>query len=109
MTVSAFPDIRAHIAQLMEAARSVVAPAHPEVVAVIERPKQVQHGDYACNVAMQLAKPLRRNPREIATAIIAALPPSAYVAKTEIAGAGFINVFLKPGIKRAIVPHILAQ
>ena len=107
MTTHEFPDLRAHIADLFNAARAAVAPAHGDVVAVVERPKQAQHGDYACNVAMQLAKPLRRNPREIANAIIAALPPSPYVAKTEIAGAGFINVFLKPAIKRAIVPHVL--
>ena len=58
---------------------------------------------------MQLAKPLKRNPRDIATALIAALPVSPYVAKAEIAGAGFINLFLNPAIKRAIVPHILAR
>ncbi|MDB5811084.1 MAG: arginine--tRNA ligase [Betaproteobacteria bacterium] len=109
MTPPVFPDIRAHIAELMDAARSVVAPAQSEVVAVIERPKQAEHGDFACNLAMQLAKPLRRNPRDIATALIAAMPASPHIAKTEIAGAGFINIFLKPKTQRAIVPHILAK
>jgi arginyl-tRNA synthetase len=109
MTASAFPDVRAHIAQLMEAARTVVAPSHADIIAVIERPKQAQHGDFACNLAMQLAKPLRRNPRDIATALIAAMPASPHIAKTDIAGAGFINIFLKPETQRAIVPHILAQ
>ncbi|MCX7138869.1 MAG: arginine--tRNA ligase, partial [Proteobacteria bacterium] len=108
MTISAFPDLRAHIAGLLEAARVAVAPAQAEAKVVIERPKQAQHGDYACNVAMQLAKPLRRNPRDIATALIAALPASPYVAKTEIAGAGFINFFLKPEAHQAAVAHILA-
>jgi arginyl-tRNA synthetase len=93
----------------MDAARAAVAPAEASVVAVIERPKQAQHGDFACNVAMQLAKRLKRNPREIAAALIAALPASSYLAKAEIAGAGFINLFLKPAIKRAIVPHILVR
>ena len=108
MTISAFPDLRAHIAGLLEAARVAVAPVQAEAKVVIERPKQAQHGDYACNVAMQLAKPLRRNPRDIATALIAALPASPYVAKTEIAGAGFINFFLKPEAHQAAVAHILA-
>ena len=108
MTMSAFPDLRAHIAGLLEAARTTVAPAQMEAKVVIERPKQAQHGDYACNVAMQLAKPLKRNPRDIASALIAALPASSYIAKTEIAGAGFINFFLKPEAHQAAVAHILA-
>jgi arginyl-tRNA synthetase len=106
--MSAFPDLRAHIAGLLEAARATVAPAQVEAKVVIERPKQSQHGDYACNVAMQLAKPLKRNPRDIASALIAALPSSPYIAKTEIAGAGFINFFLKPEAHQAVVVHILA-
>jgi arginyl-tRNA synthetase len=106
--MSAFPDLRAHIADLLEAARTTVAPAQMEAKVVIERPKQAQHGDYACNVAMQLAKPLKRNPRDIASALIAALPASSYIAKTEIAGAGFINFFLKPEAHQATVAHILA-
>jgi arginyl-tRNA synthetase len=108
MTKSVFPDLRAHVAGLFEVARTSVAPALGNVTVVVERPKQSQYGDFACNVAMQLAKPLKRNPRDIATALISAIPASPYVAKAEIAGAGFINVFLKPEIKRAIVPHILA-
>src|SRR5262249_26220376 len=44
---------------------------------------------------MRLAKPARRNPRELAQAIIAALPPNAFIERTEVAGAGFINFFLK--------------
>src|SRR3954464_11948929 len=107
MTTSDFPDMRSHIAQLMDAARSAVAPEQPDVGAVIERPKQAQHGDFACNLAMQLAKRLKRNPREIAAALIAALPASPYLAKAEIAGAGFINLFLKPEAHQATAAYIL--
>src|SRR6185369_3386062 len=107
MTMSAFPDLRAHIAGLLEAARTTVAPAQIEAKVVIERPKQAQHGDYACNAAMQLAKLLKRNPRDIAAALIAALPASPFVAKAEIAGAGFINFFLTPEAHQAAVAHIL--
>ncbi len=108
MAAQAFPELRAHVAGLLAAARAAVAPAHEGVAIVIERPKQAQHGDYACNIALQLAKSLQRNPREIAAALIAALPASPHVAKSEVAGAGFINLFLKPETRQAVVPHILA-
>jgi arginyl-tRNA synthetase len=108
MTISTFPDLRAHVAGLFETARAAVAPAQSDVSVVIERPKEARHGDFACNVAMQLAKPLKRNPRDIAAALLAAIPVSPYVAKAEIAGAGFINLFIKSEIKQTIVPHILA-
>lgn len=70
------------------------APAPSAVV--VERTRDAQHGDFATNVAMRLAKAARRNPRELAQAIIAALPANALIARTEIAGAGFINFFLAP-------------
>ncbi len=108
MAAQAFPELRAHVAALLEEALARVAPGVPGAAIVIERPKQVLHGDYACNSALQLAKVLKRSPRDIATALIAALPASPYVAKAEIAGAGFINVFLKPEAKRSVLPHILA-
>ncbi len=101
----AFPDIRAHVAGLLETACVAIA-ADSTAKVVMERPKLAQHGDFACNVAMQLAKSLKRNPRDIASALIAALPSSPFVAKTEIAGAGFINFFLKPEAHQAVVPHI---
>ena len=61
---------------------------------VVERTRDAQHGDFATNVAMRLAKAARRNPRELAQAVVAALPPNPFIAKTEVAGAGFINFFL---------------
>ena len=61
---------------------------------VVERTRDAQHGDFATNIAMRLAKAARRNPRELAQAIIAALPANPFIAKTEVAGAGFINFFL---------------
>ena len=75
----------------------------------LDHPRDAAHGDYACSVAMKLAKSLRRNPRELAALIQAALPASPLVEKTEIAGAGFINVFLKPAAYQQIVPQIFAQ
>jgi arginyl-tRNA synthetase len=61
---------------------------------VVERTRDAHHGDFATNVAMRLAKAARKNPRELAQAIIAALPANPFIAKTEVAGAGFINFFL---------------
>ena len=72
-----------------------VLPAMPAAaVVVVERTRDTQHGDFATNVALRLAKPARRNPRELAAAIVAALPPNPLVARAEVAGAGFINFHL---------------
>jgi arginyl-tRNA synthetase len=63
---------------------------------VVERSREAQHGDFASNVALRLAKAARRNPRELAQAIVAALPASPLLARAEVAGAGFINFYLSP-------------
>jgi arginyl-tRNA synthetase len=60
----------------------------------VESTRDQQHGDFASNLALRLAKPARQNPRKLAEALVRALPHSPSVAKTEIAGAGFINFFL---------------
>ncbi|MHB8165696.1 MAG: arginine--tRNA ligase [Sulfuricella sp.] len=98
-----------HLSELFAQALKEVAPEHAGTAFEITRPKQVQHGDFACNLALQLARPLRGNPREIATKLLSALPASPFVEKTEIAGAGFINLFLTPGAKQQVIKHVLAQ
>ncbi len=91
---------------LLVAAKTLVEDtAHLNII--LERPKSADHGDFATNVAMQLAKPLRQNPRAIAESLIKALPSSEYIAKVEIAGAGFINFFLNAQSKQAIVKQVL--
>ena len=82
-------------------------PQAQDIPVELERPKQNNHGDFACNAAMQLAKALKRNPREVAQSILASLPASEWVEKTEIAGPGFINVFLKPGAWQRIARDVL--
>ncbi|HEY9106748.1 MAG TPA: arginine--tRNA ligase [Roseateles sp.] len=81
-------------------------------VAAFESPKQAAHGDFACTAAMQLAKPLKANPRELATRLIAALEAKPafqqWVQALEIAGPGFINIRLKPAAKQAVVAEVLA-
>ena len=67
----------------------------PEAVAW-EIPREAQHGDYATNVAMTLARPARRPPRQVAEAIVRHLPAVAAIERVEIAGPGFLNVFLAP-------------
>ncbi|GAB6040833.1 arginine--tRNA ligase [Endothiovibrio diazotrophicus] len=74
----------------------------------IERTRDKKHGDFACNVAMLLAKPARRKPRDIAELIVGSLPASERVAKVEIAGPGFINFHMTAEAARAIVGDILA-
>ena len=74
----------------------------------LDRPKQSSHGDFACNVAMPLAKSLKRNPRDVAQSILASLPESRWVAKAEIAGPGFINVFLTPAAWQQVAGAVLA-
>ena len=105
-SASNIPDLKTHLTQLLAEALSVVAPETSAPIE-LERPKQAQHGDYACNLAMQLAKPLRRNPREIANALLESLPSSPYVAKAEIAGAGFINFYLHAATKQQVVIQVL--
>lgn len=104
-----YPDLRTHCTELFAAALRAIAPDAPPAPVVLEKPKQAQHGDYACSIALQLAKGLQRPPREIAARLVQALPASAYVEKAEIAGPGFINVFLKPAVKRQVVSHILTR
>jgi len=77
----------------------------------LERPRDPSHGDAACNIAMQIAKPLRKNPRELAQAIVAAVEAqnSPLVASVEIAGPGFINIRLAAAAKQAVVATILQK
>ena len=103
---AAVSNFKTHLSDLFALALRVVAPEQT-ITVLLERPKQASHGDYACNLALQLAKPLKRSPRDIAQALIAALPASPVVEKVEIAGAGFINVFLTTLAKQGVVGAVL--
>ncbi|CAN5898665.1 arginine--tRNA ligase [soil metagenome] len=78
---------------------------------VLERPRDPLHGDIACNIAMQIAKPLKKNPRELAQAIVASLlaQDSKLIAAADIAGPGFINIKVTDAAKQAIVKTVLQQ
>ena len=102
-------DIKAHLATLFRAALAKVAPEAADAEVVIERPRDAAHGDFACNLALQLARRLKRNPRQLAEQIAAAVPADPQVAKLEVAGAGFINIRLAAGAKHAVVGRVLAE
>jgi len=82
--------------------------APPDAIAV-DPTRDEKFGDFQSNLALTLAKPLGKPPRAVADAIVRALPPSAIVARTEIAGPGFINFFLAAGAFQSIVETILAE
>ncbi|MCB4363487.1 arginine--tRNA ligase [Hydrogenophaga taeniospiralis] len=79
--------------------------------AAFESPKVAAHGDFACTAAMQLAKPLKLNPRQLAdtlrTALLAQPVYQQWVSDIDIAGPGFINIRLKPAAKQQIVREVL--
>lgn len=100
--------MKTHLTQLLTAAANTIAPEITDINIILERPKSADHGDFATNLALVLAKPLKQSPRAIAAKIIEALAASEYIAKTEIAGAGFINFFLSAQSKQVVVKDILS-
>ncbi|HXG27371.1 MAG TPA: arginine--tRNA ligase [Nevskiales bacterium] len=106
--------MKAHLQDLLRQALAALAndalagvPLPDEIA--IERTRDGRNGDFASNLALQLAKPAGQKPRALAEAIVARLPASPQVAKVEIAGPGFINFFLAAGASQAVVGDILRQ
>ena len=79
----------------------------PEVA--LERPRDDDHGDWACTVALRCAKQAHKNPREIAQAIVNNLPAADFVEKIEIAGPGFINFYLKNDALQNVVTKVRSE
>ncbi len=105
------PGQQQQLISLIQAAVGKILPeAAPTIL--LERPKVAAHGDIACNVAMQLAKPAKRNPRELAEQIVQALLSDAatqpLISSAEIAGPGFINFRLATAARQAVL-HAIAQ
>ena len=99
--------MKSHLLQLL---LPVAQSIHPEILAnsiQLDRPKSIEHGDFSSNLAMALAKTLKKNPRELATLIIEKLPASPLIEKVEIAGAGFINFYLSEKARTFIIHEIL--
>ncbi|RPI44917.1 MAG: arginine--tRNA ligase, partial [Hyphomicrobiaceae bacterium] len=101
--------------ELLEALRHALENLSPGAgaKAAFESPKVASHGDLATTAAMQLAKPLKLNPRQLAenlrAALLTAAPFQRWVDAIDIAGPGFINIKLKPEAKQQIVHEVLAQ
>ena len=106
--------MKEQIAQLLESAlQSLVGqgvlPEDLSPKIVVENTRDKSHGDFATNLALTLAKPAKSNPRALAQQLCDALPASAQIAKTEIAGPGFINFFVNDAAIYSVVGDILAQ
>ncbi|MBN8744063.1 MAG: arginine--tRNA ligase [Thiomonas arsenitoxydans] len=99
-------------ARLTTALQQAATALQPEFSGSIElsRPRSDDHGELASNLAMQLAKPLKRNPRDVAQQIIDALRTNADlaegIARTEIAGPGFINFHLHPAVLQQVIVEV---
>jgi arginyl-tRNA synthetase len=93
---------------IAEAVRSAF-PDAGECTIELDRPRNADHGDFATNVALQLAKRVGKKPREAAEAIVKALPATDAISRTEIAGPGFINFTLARGTRFAIVGEVLGK
>lgn len=100
------------ILQLLQTAVApLLAGTELQPVIALERPRDPAHGDAACNIAMQIAKPLRKNPREIAQQIADSILAQQHpmIAAVEIAGPGFINLRISTAAKQAVAQIILRQ
>ena len=102
-------DVKSQLTALLQQALNSVAPSASETAIHLERPRDPTHGDFATNLAMQLAKALKKNPREIAQQLLNELPVSVLVKKAEIAGAGFINFTLDATAKTNAVRAVLVE
>jgi arginyl-tRNA synthetase len=96
-------DALASLPELQDAAADL------SMESTVERTRDASHGDFSTNVAMRLAKAVRKNPRDIAASIISALAENDSVEKVEIAGPGFINFYLSPAAFHAEIASILEQ
>lgn len=96
---------------IQQAIQPLLAGSELQPTVALERPRDPGHGDVATNIAMQIAKPLKKNPRELAQAIVDAISAQQHplVAQAEIAGPGFINLRLSAASKQAVVTTVLQQ
>jgi len=86
-----------------------IIPAEHEVSLMFERTRQKEHGDFATNVAMTLSKVAKRNPRELAQMIVDALPSDSLITQVDIAGPGFINLFLAQDARNSVLQTVFEK
>ena len=75
----------------------------------VTRSKDKAHGDFACNIAMQLAKQAQMEPRQLAELLVSSLPDDGNITKVEIAGPGFLNFYVNENLHGEILDSILQQ
>ena len=92
--LDSLPDLKEHTGDL-------------DLGATVERTRDPSHGDFASNIAMRLAKPAKKSPRDIAASIVEALGKADDIERVEIAGPGFINFYLAPAAYHREVESIL--
>ena len=105
-------DPKGRLADAYRKALAKEAPEHADFPVAFETPRQPEHGDFACSIALQLAKRLKRNPRQLAETLtasaLAAFPDfDKFFAGYDIAGPGFINFRLRPTLKLASIHSAL--
>ncbi|TAK46097.1 MAG: arginine--tRNA ligase [Betaproteobacteria bacterium] len=105
-------DARIEITALLREALARTAPEAADAEIVLERPREAAHGDFACNLALQLARRLKKNPRQLAEALAAALRAlpgfgSGPIDAIEVAGPGFINLRLAARARQAVIEAVL--
>ncbi|HEU5301037.1 MAG TPA: arginine--tRNA ligase, partial [Acidimicrobiia bacterium] len=103
--------MRDQIATHLRRALDAVGLPEPEGGGTLEPPKQVEHGDWASNLALKVAKPAGRAPREVAADLAAALvaDPPPHFDRVEVAGPGFLNIFLKPSWLHELLRLVVTQ
>lgn len=106
--------MKTKLQQLVEHALAELAgrdkiPSVNQPVVQIENARDRSHGDFACNIALTMAKTAKMNPRELATMIVDALPAAEFVDKVDVAGPGFINFFVNDASRVSTVREILDQ
>jgi arginyl-tRNA synthetase len=98
------------IAHALHALAGTVLPEQIDSESInVERTRDPSHGDYASNIALRLARRVGKPPRELAAAIVQALPASPILARAEVAGAGFINLYLAGAAHALVVAEVLEQ
>jgi arginyl-tRNA synthetase len=103
-------DLQRLVAAALSAMREAgEIPALPAAGVPIDRTRDPRHGDFACNVALTLAREVGRKPRDLAEALVARLPADPRLARVEVAGPGFVNFYLAPDALFQVVGTVLAQ
>ncbi len=102
-------DIRQQLVRWLADGVAQALPQAAPADVQLSRPRDAAHGDFATNVALLEAKRQRRNPRELAQSIVASLPATPLVERTDVAGAGFINIVLSAAARQAVVARVLGE